>query len=291
MKNFIIKVFFFCLSPLVILFISFIIKQKITHNKLKNIGLENTILLMGDSQMRRVDPSLFSINAKNLASSGEHFFFSYEKLKLVLDANNHQIRYLLLSVSSHSFAPVYSRLLDLDKNEGSASLKNSLFFLEDIKMGEYETIDLVLHPGFYKSILSPIDWGGHYKSTNAKHSEDVVKKVASTHYVSTALEKYDYQLPYLQKIIDLCSDHEIQVILVSLPVHNNYKSRIPEKYINTLKSNIESLSKANKIIYIDYFTSETPESLLSDPNHLNAKGTDIYSDSLSLFIKKIENNE
>jgi len=78
---------------------------------------------MGDSQIQRLHGDAISSGAKNLASSGEHYYFTYQKLQTLVQNKNHSIDTLMLGVSIHNFAPVYNRLFSLDFSEGEKSLK------------------------------------------------------------------------------------------------------------------------------------------------------------------------
>ena len=63
-------------------------------------------LLMGDSQMQRINSSYFSGAACNIASSAEHYYFTYRKLLRLLENEDHNIRKIILGAAPHNFAPL-----------------------------------------------------------------------------------------------------------------------------------------------------------------------------------------
>jgi hypothetical protein len=66
------------LAMLVTLGVYLVVKSNVDA-KLEKMGAHET-LIMGDSQMQRINGKYFSSTTKNTASSGEHFYITYNKL-------------------------------------------------------------------------------------------------------------------------------------------------------------------------------------------------------------------
>ena len=131
MKKFAIKIVIFSIPALLFVLINFTyyhVKKSKTDSKLTALS-EHPVLLMGDSQIQRLRGDYISQGAKNLASSGEHYYFTYQKLQTLVQNKNHRIDTLILGVSIHNFAPIYNRLFNLNFPEGEKSLKRYLYFM------------------------------------------------------------------------------------------------------------------------------------------------------------------
>jgi len=128
MKKFVLRILKFSIPALLFLLITFTYYR---HSKTKvesklTAFSGHPVLLMGDSQIQRLHGDSISQGAKNLASSGEHYYFTYQKLHTLTQNKNHRIDTLKIGLSIHNFAPVYNRLFSLDFPEGERSLKKYL---------------------------------------------------------------------------------------------------------------------------------------------------------------------
>jgi hypothetical protein len=91
---------------------------------------------------------------------------------------------------------------------------------------------------------------------------------------------------YIEKVIELCKEEGIPVVLVSLPRFTTYDY---EKHIE-----IKELSNKYDLTFIDYnyddlykLSSIDPKTDFSDPNHLNIYGSKKISENLGLILKEI----
>ena len=175
MKKFTIKTIIFCI-PALLFFISTFIFYHISKSKVDsklNEFSEYQILLMGDSQIQRLNGELISERTKNIASAGEHYYFTYQKLLTLFENKNHKIGKLILGVSIHNFAPVYNRLFNIDFPEGKNSLKRYIYFIRPFDNSNF----IASFGGLFKSVFSGIystpDWGGYKESTNSNPNKDL----------------------------------------------------------------------------------------------------------------------
>ena len=216
MKKFAIKIVIFSIPALLFVLINFTyyhVKKSKTDSKLTALS-EHPVLLMGDSQIQRLRGDYISQGAKNLASSGEHYYFTYQKLQTLVQNKNHRIDTLILGVSIHNFAPVYNRLFNLNFAEGKKSLKRYLYFIRMFDdSGFLTTFDKLLKPAILGIYTAP-DFGGFYESTNSNPSEEIINKAFNMHFSVTQDEaKFsDSQRKYLYKIDRLCTDNNLSLI-------------------------------------------------------------------------------
>ncbi|MDB4171358.1 hypothetical protein N9750_04530 [Polaribacter sp.] len=286
MKKFVLRILKFSIPALLFLLITFTYYR---HSKTKvesklTAFSEHPVLLMGDSQIQRLHGDSISQGAKNLASSGEHYYFTYQKLHTLTQNKNHRIDTLILGVSIHNFAPVYNRLFSLDFPEGEKSLKKYLYFIRMFDdSGFITTFDKVLKPAISGIYTAP-DFGGFYESTNSNPNEEIINKAFNMHFsIKQEEAKFSHsQRDYLYKIDRLCTENNIDLILVSTPYHFDYKEKIDRKYFDFF---LESLKKLKHRRHLNFIEEDIADRFMSDANHLNKLGAKKYSGIIGKKLK------
>ena len=115
MKKLIINTLLFCIVPAIVaLTTPLIYKYKLNHLQLDE---STNVLILGDSHTQYgLDDSII-LNSLNISQSAQHFIYSYNVLKQLLNTNS-QIEKVILGVSFHSFAKKNDRNIQaFDKNE------------------------------------------------------------------------------------------------------------------------------------------------------------------------------
>ena len=289
MRIFAFNILKFSVPGLIFILISFTLYLNTKTNietKLTSFS-KHSVLLMGDSQIQRLHGDAISSGAKNLASSGEHYYFTYQKLQTLVQNKNHSIDTLMLGVSIHNFAPVYNRLFSLDFSEGEKSLKKHLYFIRMFDdSGFLTTFDKILKPAILGIYAAP-DFGGFYESTNSNPKEAIINKAFNMHFSIKQNEaKFsDSQRKYLYEIERLCTDNNIVLILVSTPYHSRYKEKIDQKYFDFFSKSIKKLKHRRHLNFIE---DHIAPRFMSDANHLNKLGAKKYS---SIIGKKLKSKK
>lgn len=130
-----------------------------------------------------------------------------------------------------------------------------------------------------KSVLKQRDWGGFYANPRQKVDsilkfETIQKEKFNKEYVDTS------SLEFVDKIIDVCKKHKVQIFLIRSPQHSDYdKSNEQElfKIINNKYSNIP---------YLDFNDFKLSNEKYADLEHLNYKGAKEFSLFFDSFLKK-----
>lgn len=275
MKKITVKIILFSL-PMIIFIIITAVFYKNKKSKLKTEFSEYQTLLVGDSQIQRLKGNQISNGAKNIASPGEHYYFTYQKLKRIVKGKNNNIDTIFIGVSIHNFAPVYNRLFNLGFSEGRRSLKRYTYFIENINDFDDISFDVKMLKSLIIGVYSQPNWGGEASSTNSMPNDTLIEETFNMHYAINKNEKeFCYaQRNYLYKIDSLCLDENIELILVSTPYHSLYKEKIEEKYSAFF---VESLMPLKHRAHLNYLNDKIHPSLMSDANHLNLHGAKIYS--------------
>ena len=293
--TFIRLIYFF--SILITLFVLFTFTfyysyKQYVESDLKSIA-EYECIIMGDSQLQRLKPDLFDYKTYNFASSGEHYYFTYQKIQKILEFKDHRIKKIIVGVSLPSFAPAYNRLFDLNFPEGENSLERYLYFIY-LNNTEFLKLKDLIKKNVLRSIMKGIfnkpDWGGLFVSQVENPDSLTINKVFNIHYGMKKNENpvSKNQILYLSKIQQICVDNHIDLYLVSGPNHPLYKKKVDSLYYNVLYNTTLSLKNTK---YINYLNDQVNSNLMSDPVHLNSKGADIYSkminDSININAIKI----
>lgn len=294
MRRFIKDIFIFIIPLL--LFIPFTAlyyytkKLKIA-SEFKQISSYET-LIMGDSQMQRINPELFSLNTYNFSNTGEHYFFTYQKIIWLLSMEDHNIKQIILGVSAHNFSPFYERLFDIKGQEGKASLRRNVYFLE-LSDNDFFDFDDLVTIGALKGIYSKPDWGGFKNSVFANPDSLTINKMLKIHYLKGNADTINIseQIEYLFRIDSICNANDIRLFLVTAPYHPSYLNQIDSIYIDLLEQTVSSLKNVNCINYLNY---NVDPKIMSDAVHLNSEGSVIFSkminDTLNSMIHNPGNN-
>ncbi len=296
MKRFLISILKFLLSfafLVLILIFSFkiILERNTTFNSIKK---DTFTLILGDSQTEADLNDSIIPNSINLSNSGDPIFFNYIKLKYLLN-NGLCPRTVILGFSPNN---LHSKgFYEVPKMK--SKLKEYFFVmnLEDLQdilaynfEGGYRGLvsSLFYSPrkdNFWSSVdIKDIGIGSHRKLplfNNGQLDKDIADgKIYSGQNPDTI------SIKYLNKIIALCEQHKIHLILLDTPLHKSlqFKEKIRRKsYINYMKG-------INKNITIwDYHDYELEDESFYDDNHLNEKGATIFSSFIKSKLLSLEN--
>ena len=134
MKTFLKKILLYIVVPIVVCHVLFLLAYKLislqVDHKLLEIAKSNSVLIMGDSQMQKFSPDLIDGDVYNLAAAGEHYYFTYSKLKKMVAIDDHNIQTIMLGVSLHNFSSLFLNHFDLNHPEGKGSFRDNLFFFD-----------------------------------------------------------------------------------------------------------------------------------------------------------------
>ncbi|MDR2408328.1 MAG: hypothetical protein LBE13_09505 [Bacteroidales bacterium] len=296
MKKFLFSILIFFTLDLVILILALSSVYFITSSSSSfKIPEEKNIIVVGDSHTGcAIDDSIFSY-AINISQGGAAYLYSYVKLRKFLNENSHidtviisfhagsvqrstdelffgdryilshvpnyfsllQAEELLLLMNKPSF---YSAVIKMPVRHIRAILKlviDRTLTYEDLHIGKYANLDR-------DQLQKAIELAGNKESVKNEYSE--------------------YQLEYLFKIIKLCNNKDVELILFNSPTYNSEKyGDLPllVSCYNTYFSNIT---------YLDFSSFALPDYGYGDIGHLNFKGAEIFSQYLennyeSLFGK------
>lgn len=218
---------------------------------------------------------------KNMAESGEAYFYSYLKTKKLLEENP-QIENVYLELANNQLSikseeglwknkylnyrfPKYSFLM-----EGNDLLS---FYMKG-ESSIFSVLALSIQDQFSylissKSALEFFEWGGFIALEEKLHVAKEWSQIEKGVYLLNS----ERTIKDLNRIIDLCKDRGVKLHLFRSPVHKEYPGRINESYYTSIIEGLES----EGVMYKDYANMELPDSCFADYGHLNVHGAGYFT--------------
>ncbi len=277
-----------------ILFLFFPINY-IYNKRVEKLILDKNVstLICGDSHpMSALDDKIIP-NSISTTLSSESYYYTYYKLKKIL-YNENNLKYILLGISFHSFTKSYdNQIYETEKIKNTYSKyflilenKEKLYLLKKNSAGLLKSIPYIFKEAIITFLRSnkytnyPF-WGYFRGSENTNLNDETIRAAINRHYYDTdsgLLQKFsEFQVEYLMKIVDLCSEKNIQLYLINTPVSDEYLSKIPEKFINYYYNIVRKLKFNKNLKILDWHNHQLPKNCFGDGDHLNSNGAEIFS--------------
>lgn len=229
-------------------------------------------------------------NFKNIATSGESYFYTYQKLKEVL-RQNEQLKMVFVEFTNNQidagmdtwiwgdkyiskFYPKYGSFMDL-WDTGLLLKHNTPSVVNNFSVQQKRNLmDMLKNDYDYRKDL------GGYVYYNENRLESAIRNQLETKK-NTPLHKLSHtNIDYLRKILSLCDQHQVAVIFVRSPQHSLLKMRKNEAQF--LKVYSEAFTQ---IPFLDFNNFNIPDDGYKDLEHLNYKGARIISVELDSLLK------
>jgi|26BtaG_2_1085354.scaffolds.fasta_scaffold03790_3 ribosomal protein S18 len=292
MVSFIRKFSVFVFISIVVLAIIVIVPFSIIKQKARfEINDSAKIAIFGHSHAECAYDDVIIPNFKNLASSGESYFYTFQKLKKTL-SQNPEIETVFVEFTNNQidqqmdewiwgydkmsfYLPVYLPFIEY-KDLEILNNHNATTFRSTISVASRKNLIR-----FLKSEYDYSDEIGGFTSLNVSVVDRILdtlnphKKLKKTYSTSTV------NLHYLRKIIDYCRSEGKVVFLVRTPQHKNYKMLENEDlFLSVRKSHFSDVD------FIDFNNNNLPNNYYSDLEHLNGKGATVLSKKLKRLIEE-----
>lgn len=292
MKKILLKIGLFIGFILIILTVGIaLLYNKIDHGDYYKLNKKYDNLVFGHSHTECAFNDSLINNTLNLSNSGENYFYTYFKVKKVVE--NNKVKNVFISFtnnyiefSSDTVEIWKDRYLDkwftkygayMNHEDVSFLLKNNprgLLNVQSITSKKYLTFLLKSK----KSIIEDLSWGAFRYSERAK-----LDSLLKTKHVKTKITSFSYSkdgLDYLDKTIKLCRENKVNVYFVRSPVHSSW-DRNNEPYLQKLLRD-----RYKQIPFLDFYNFPLPNSDYGDRSHLNYLGAKKFS----LFFNNLLEN-
>jgi len=263
-------------------------------NKNANFKLGNDIdkIMLGNSQPECAYNDSLIFNFKNLAKSAETYFYTYQKLKKVVEQNP-QIKTVFIEFNPtnvlvredqkiwrdryiNHHLPNYNAFLD-SKDHKLLVLKNSVGYQHAILKSLSRNIERIASNRY-----NYIDSIGGYLYLNRNKITKNPDSLAPNNNKQYQIENVNlstYDILYLDKIIQLCHTKNITIYLIRSPYHKQYIGNAYESIFQQIKK-----ERYGNIEFLDFKDFPLHNDEFGDLQHLNYKGARKFS---SWFNKNI----
>jgi hypothetical protein len=297
MKKFILQLSWF-VGVNLLLFLLLLVFSNTYINKKSDFKIDEHIkyAFFGHSHSEgAINDSLIE-NSKNFSRGGEHYFYTYLKVKKLLKENK-GITHVFLEFTNNSISQdVNDWITKTDKNgtflpyfAPVMTYEEHLLVFRVNPLGYIKAQGAIFHKNLNsilfrkKNFLKERDWGGYYFNSRAKVDSLLKTKLE---YNNGAFRVNEDNLVYIDKIKEICDKCHVKLILLRSPQHASYRSSQNENvFLTILKKRFGNTS------FIDFNTFALKNEEFADLEHLNYKGAKKFSIFLNHFFKKnIEND-
>jgi hypothetical protein len=286
MRKFLIQIFLFSFSLLSVFLLVIIISNKVIDSK--NIfKLTNNInyLILGHSHPECDFNDSLIDNTKNLAQSGELYFYTYLKTRKIL-ADNKQIKAIFLEFTNNEIIndmgnwteseehilyriPKYAPIMD-EEDYRYIVPKNAFAFIKSMPIVFRNNINTIIFK--YDDFVSTNDWGKYYYYK--RQHLDSLLKVKKLKIINNDFSKFnDVNLFYLDKILKYCKTNGVKIYLIRSPFH-----KLEPVYLVNENKFVEILkTKYKEQTFLDFKDFPLFNEEFGDLDHLNYKGARKFS--------------
>lgn len=296
MKKFIINILFFALfftalsAP--VAGIIYALNSNIKNGNYYSIGSDLSYIILGDSHPESAFNDSLIDGFKNIAQGGEAYFYTYYKIKKIINSNSN-IKTVFIDISTSQLStavnewiwgddqilrqyPKYSPIIDYNgfilllSHNSSAVLKSQSVSLKN-------NIKFIREKG-NKNFIEEMDWGG-YVSLIRDKTDSLINAIPLNNIVDKFVVS-SVNLEYLIKTITFCKKNGVKVFLIRSPLHARYSGLAHEKQFNAILRD-----KFAAIEFLDFRDYPLQNSEFGDLEHLNYLGAKRFSIFFNKLIK------
>jgi hypothetical protein len=266
-----------------------VFNSQLINSKSLDIPYSKNVLILGDSNSQTaINDSIYN-NALNLSSSADPYFYSYLKLKKIVETNTH-IDTLVLSFSPHN---IYKNNWTFNKEHLYSRFsvyypfmdyQDLLFLIKGNPKGVISASSDIMKRTLSNSLGRILDSHsihdyGHFLRLDRNILEDVKAKLKNEEPmpffdIPKNLIIADSEVHYLYKIIEICKSNNLVLYLANMPKRKELLAY--KKYgVNEFYSFYDA--SLSEIPFLDFSKINLPDNYYGDLVHLNYLGSDYFS--------------
>ena len=303
MKQFVKQILYFVLALLIVIgvfaLVSSNFKKKLLNPENFRLSDSTTVLIIGDSEVALSLNPEFIPYSDNQSIIAEPYLYTYTRLKLFLE-NNPQLESVLLGFNYQNIAKKYDLSL-VDPREESFFFTREFMLLDENELKVFNSSDILFWRNYLawkwgfptkengvlmlKSFFGKLDrkslpyFGNYMDGGTAGSVGNAQGRIKETIGKESEYGIAPLQVEYLNKIIDLCRTHNVQLIMYASPLSKNYYDLIPDFLILEFERIQKELP--DNIHFLNYARYSLSDSCFSDANHVNRYGAEIISRSVA----------
>ncbi len=267
--------------PFLLLLLFFLVTTLVLVERNANFSIKTQpkYVIFGHSHPECAFNDSLILNFKNLAASGESYFYSYFKAKKVLEQNP-SITTVFVEYTNNQIDSSVSAWI-WDEKYISRSYKTYLPFMniDDnwllFRNNPVSVIKSFLLPRENgEAIIKNFDFSESLGGYNYRGKSKIDSLLNTEMQLDDCGEtKISWcSIKYLDKIVDLCREHKKQIFFVRSPQHRNYNFKNNEGNFHRIR---DSLFK--DINFLDFNNFPLADVDYSDLEHLNYRGAKVFS--------------
>lgn len=253
-------------------------------NDYKHLADNKNILIIGDSNTQCALNDSILTNCKNFSRGGHSNFYTYIKLKELLNYNKN-IDTVLLSFSPHNVVSEIERDWLFDRKNMQTIMP---YYISKMERPEFKCLIKNDPKNFIASFpngcaqlilkhLKGIDLNERYGKFHAKKTnnlEEALREMETFDTTNLSNQPALVEISYIRKINNLCLENGIKLILINTPKieerlnHIEYRVELYYKFYNSFLSDITLW---------DFSEMKMPRDEFYDTVHLNMKGANHFS--------------
>lgn len=250
------------------------------------------ILIIGDSHPKfALDPELLG-SAINISQTAEPYYVTYWKLKEVVQ--NSSVDIIMLGFAYHNLSAFNDK--KLEDNYWASEMFRRTYTIEEFEELEGVEIDKIsfYETKFKNMCLFPkhdhIHYIGGYENTDQNDFSDYESVIARHYYYNDKnVGVSNNSIRYLDSISTFCTKKDIELVLVSSPLQEEYLTRIPENFVKTYEK-IKQKMKNKEVHVFDYGNVAFDDKYFLNSDHLNSKGAEAFTREIKRRLTPIKSN-
>jgi len=233
-------------------------------------------------------------NFKNLAQSGESYYYTYFKIKKIIEQNP-SIETIFIEYTNNQINSGMNNWIWDDKHLSKRytnyspfiSLSNQFILIQNNQKGYLNSFPIQLNQKLAIIIKRDYDYTnkiGGYSYIVRDKTDSIIKNTPNVDFKYdrvNSINTSETNILFLQKIIHLIKVYKKNIFLVRSPQHPKYTWYRNENVYKDILIN-----RLNGVEYLDFSNFPLSNSEFGDLEHLNHKGAKIFS---NWFNKLIEN--
>lgn len=292
MKRFLIQVLVFLILSSIVLITLFYSTTEIVKSK-ADFKISDKIdkIIVGHSHPECAYNDSLIDNFRNYSRSGESFFYTYYKTVQLINAN-HNIKTVFVEFTNNQidsfmnqgiwgekymphFYPIYQPFVSVEDNEFLFK-KNASCLISCIGTGIQNSVLRIVKKDYhYTEKIGAYQYLVRDK-TDSLLANPIVKEEA----VEGIYPVSNYNISYLEKIIEACKKETKQVVLIRTPQHKKYEGFFNEKIFQKCR-----MDRFSDIVFLDFNDFPLLDSDFGDLEHLNFRGARKFSIFFSYLLE------
>jgi len=277
-----------------------------------------TTMILGDSHAQHAFDPQYIDNSINLALGAEPYFYTYYKLRFLLD-NNPVTKRVILTFSYLNLAPGQTKKLHEEGSQFTALFDRYFMLLDGNGVRRIRNLNGWFSPpvvinvlkyrlgfpinGFSREMklllrrlregrlsIRALPFIGGFVATSEANVEDYIAAEMKKHRM--AFEAHggktaDLMVEYLKKIAVHCEERGVELILVNTPIHEAYSGAYPEETRASFLAVLDDVrGLCPHLVFLDYEHFELPDEMFQNGHHLNKYGAEVFSREINSALRQ-----